>query len=202
MLVSSKVGSNPNLSDINVISGLVYYCAFWPTPCHRHFSFKFEPFWMYYFQNYHRYLSTLVRLVQGPFQVGTTHYLTNVNVCCVIVHACSDRALVVHAGPAIWRNASLDFYIPLTDDFLVRRCIFWLEEKHYCRDIGTDQVDPDTDMSRWRPFTISQLSGRKLSLVYSRLILIPIWVNDDCLLYVDCRVGSYTVITADFIPHH
>ena len=31
-----------------------------------------------------------------------------------------------------WNNA-------ISDDFLVRRCIFWLAENHNCRDIGTDQ---------------------------------------------------------------
>ena len=54
---------------------------------------------------------------QGPFQVGTTRYLTHVLSCMPV----SDRASVVHAGPAMWRNASSVFEVSP----LVPRCIFW-----------------------------------------------------------------------------
>ena len=72
----------------------------------------------------------------------------------------------------------------------------WLDDGSEAKP-GFFKVDTDTNMSWWRLFTMSRLSCRKLSLVYSRSIPIPIWVDKDCILWVDCWVGSSGLFKVD-----
>ena len=63
-------------------------------------------------------------------------------------------------------------------------CLLWVDDGSAAKP-GLFKVDTDTNMSQQQLFTMSWLSGQKLSLIYSRPIPILIRVNDDCLLWVD-----------------